>query len=150
MLSNLFELRLVEVLREDEGATYSPGVSRSGSRLYPNYGYIGAQLEVSPDRIDEVADRIRDVAAEFQSGNIEPDVFDRAMKPTLENLETSLESNGLWIGVLSQAQTDPEQIARFRIRDEAYQNMTLEDLKPIAKQVFVTRDSLEIQILPEK
>ena len=149
MLSNLFELRLVEVLREDEGATYSPGVSRSGSRLYPNYGFIGAQLEVSPDRIDEMADRIREVAAEFQSGNIDPDVFERAIKPTLENLETSLESNGLWMGVLSQAQTDPEIVARFRTRDEAYRNMTLEDLKPIAKLVFIPKDSLEIQILPE-
>jgi len=125
-------------------------VSRAGSRLYPNYGYIGAQLEVSPARIDSMADKIREVAAEFQSGNIDPDVFDRAIKPTLESLETSLESNSLWMSVLSQAQTDPEVIARFRTRDAAYQNMTVEDLKPVAKQVFVPKDSLEIQILPEK
>jgi len=150
MLSNLFELRLTEVLREDEGATYSPGVSRSGSRLYKGYGFIGAQLEISPDRIDEIADRIREVAAQFRAGDIEQDVFDRAIKPTLENLETSLESNGLWMGVLSRAQTDDGPVERFRTRDEAYQTMTLEDLKPVAKQVFVPEDSLEIQILPEK
>ena len=150
MLANLFELRLTEVLREDEGATYSPGVSRAGSRLYPEYGYIGAQLEVSPTRIDEMADRIREVAAEFQRGNIDPDVFERAIKPTLENLETSLESNGLWMGVLSQAQTDPESITRFRSRDAAYQNMTVEDMKPVARLVFNASKALEIQILPEK
>ena len=149
MLANLFELRLTEVLREDEGATYSPGVSRSGSRLYPDYGYIGAQIEVSPERIDAMADRIREVAAEFQAGDIDPDVFDRAIKPTLENLETSLESNSLWMSVLSQAQTDPELVARFRTRDAAYQNMTVEDMKPIAKQIFNPSKSLEIQILPE-
>ena len=150
MLANLFELRLTAVLREDEGATYSPGVSRAGSRLYPDYGYIGAQIEVSPKRIDAMADRIREVAAEFQAGNIDPDIFERAIKPTLENLETSLESNGLWMSILSQAQTDPEPIARFRTRDAAYQNMTVDDLKPIAKQVFTPADALEIQILPEE
>ncbi len=150
MLADLFQLRLTEVLREDEGATYSPGVSRSGSRLYPNFGYIGAQIEVSPDRIDSMADRIREVAAEFQAADIDPDVFDRAMKPTLENLETSLENNSLWMGVLSQAQTDPEPIARFRTRDDTYQNMTVDDLKPIAKQVFNPAKAVEIQILPEK
>ena len=148
-LADLFQLRLTEVLREEEGATYSPGVSRTGSRTYPNFGFIGAQLEVSPDRIDAMADRIRDVAAEFQSGEIDPDVFDRAMKPTLEYLETSIENNNLWMGVLSQAQTDPEGVARFRTRDAAYQNMTVEDLKPIAKEVFNPSSSLEIQILPE-
>ena len=82
MLANLFELELTDVLREDEGATYSPNVSRAGSRLYPDFGYIGAQIEVSPDRIDAMADRIREVAAKFQAGEIEPDVFDRAIKPT--------------------------------------------------------------------
>lgn len=149
MLANLFELRLTEVLREDEGATYSPGVSRAGSRLYPGYGFIGAQIEVSPQRIDAMADRIREVAAEFKAGDINPDVFDRAIKPTLENLETSLESNGLWMNVLSEAQTDMETIKRFRTRDTAYQNMTVEDIKPVARQVFEPSKSLEIQILPE-
>ncbi|MEP4052313.1 MAG: insulinase family protein [Litorimonas sp.] len=149
VLADLFQLRLTEVLREDEGATYSPGVSRSGSRLYPDYGFIGAQIEVSPDRIDSMADRIREVAAEFQAGDINPDVFERAIKPTLESLETSLESNGLWMSVLSQAQTDPEPIARFRTREATYQNMTVEDMKPIAEQVFNPLNALEIQILPE-
>lgn len=150
MLSNLFELRLTEVLREEEGATYSPGVSRNGSRLYPGYGFIGAQIEVSPDRIDLMAERIREVAAQFQSGDIDPDVFDRAIKPTLENLETSLENNGLWMSVLSQSQTDAEPVERFRTREETYQNMTLEDLKPVAKQVFVPKNAVEIQILPDE
>ena len=149
MLSELFQLRLTEVLREEEGATYSPGVSRTGSRLFPGYGFIGAQIEVSPDRIDLMAEKIREVASEFRSGEVDPDVFDRAIKPTLESLETSLESNGLWMSVLSQAQTDEESVARFRTREETYQNMTLDDLKPIAKQVFVPKTAVEIQILPE-
>ena len=150
VVADLFQLELTEVLREDEGATYSPRVSRTGSRLYPDYGFIGAQIEVSPDRIDAMADRIREVAAEFQSGDIDADVFDRAIKPTLEYLETSVENNSLWMSVLSQAQTDPEPVARFRTRDAAYQNMTIEDLKPVAKQVFDPAKAVEIQILPEK
>ena len=150
MLANLFELRLTEVLREDEGATYSPNVTNSASRLYKGYGFIGAQLEVSPDRIDAIADRIREVAAQFRAGDIDPDVFERAIKPTLENLETSLESNGLWMGVLSRAQTDEGPVERFRTREETYQSMTLEDLKPVAEQVFMPKDSIEIQILPAK
>jgi zinc protease len=149
MLANLFELRLTEVLREEEGATYSPRVSRSGSRLYKGYGSIGAQIEVSPSEIDLMADRIREVADEMRSGDIDPDVFERAIKPTLENLETSLESNGLWMSILGQAQTDPVPVERFRTREETYQSMTLEDLKPLAQQVFKPEDSIEVQILPD-
>jgi len=150
MVSKMFDLRLTQVLREEEGATYSPGVSQTGSRLYKGFGYIGAQIEVSPDKIDLMAEKIREVAAEFERGEIEQDVFDRAIKPVLESLETSLESNSLWMSVLSEAQTDPEDIARFRTRDEVYQSMTLAHLKPVAKQVFVDAKSIEIQILPEE
>ena len=149
MLSDVLQLKMTDVLREEEGATYSPSVFRVASRLYPDFGYIGTQLEVSPDRIDEMADKIREVAKQFKAGDMDADLFNRAMKPTLENLETSLESNGLWMSVLGQAQTDPEVIARFRTRDEAYQNMTVEDLIPLAAEVFESSDSLEIQILPE-
>lgn len=150
MVSNMFDLRLTEVLREEEGATYSPGVSRSGSRLYPGFGYVGAQIEVEPVKIDLMAEKIREVAAEFAQGDINQDVFERAKKPVLESLETSLESNSLWMGILSTAQSDPEDVIRFRTRDEAYQNMTLDDLKPVAKQIFDNSQSVEIQILPEK
>jgi len=69
MLSDILQLRMTDVLREQEGATYSPNVSRLASRLYPDYGYIGAQLEVSPDRIDEMADKIREVAAQFKAAS---------------------------------------------------------------------------------
>jgi zinc protease len=148
MLSNLFELRLTEVLREEEGATYSPGVSQTSSRLYAGYGFIGAQIEVSPDRIDLMAEKIREVAESFRTGDIDPDVFERAIKPILENLETSLENNSLWMSVLSEAQSDPSGIERFRSREDTYQNMTLEDLKPVAEQVFTNVSAVEIQILP--
>jgi zinc protease len=149
MLADLLQLRMTDVLREEEGATYSPSVFRVASRLFPDFGYIGTQLEVSPDRIDEMADKIREIAAEFMAGDMDADLFNRAMKPTLESLETSLESNGLWMSVLSQAQTDGEGIARFRTRDEVYQNMTVEDLIPLAAELFEPSDSLEIQILPD-
>ena len=72
------------------------------------------------------------------------------LSPRLEYLETSVENNGLWMNVLSRAQTDPEPVARFRTRDAAYQNMTVEDIKPVAKQVFNPANALEIQILPEE
>mgnify|MGYP001953239713 CR=1 FL=1 len=92
--------------------------------------------------------RIRETAAKFAAGDIDPDLFDRAMKPILEYLETSLESNGSWMSVLSRAQSDPESLERFRSRDTSYQNMTLDDVLPVAKQVFDPKSAVEIQILP--
>lgn len=149
MVSRLFDLRLTEVLREEEGASYSPSAFTYTPRTYPNYGYIAVSLEVSPDKIDKMSVKVDEIAAEFRAGDIGEDLFERAIKPALESIETSLESNSYWMGVISEAQTDAERLERHRSRTEAYQNMTVEDLKARAKGLFDPQSAYRVQILPE-
>jgi len=95
----MLRLRLIEVLREDEGATYSPGLTGFASELYPDYAYSGVTIEVSPDDIDGLYDVIDDVTGEMHNGDFDADLLDRARKPVLERFENSLETNGYWMGV---------------------------------------------------
>jgi zinc protease len=149
MISTLFRLRLTEVLREEEGESYSPSAFSFTPRTYPDYGYIGVSLEVSPEKIDSVSQKVDAIAAEFLAGDITDDLFERAIKPALESIETSLESNGYWMNVISEAQTDPERVERHRTRGEAYQNMTVDDLKRRAETLFDPMTAYRVQILPE-
>jgi zinc protease len=149
MLGTLFRLRLTEVLREEEGASYSPSAFTYTPRTYPDYGFFGVSLEVSPDEIDRMSLKVDEIAAEFRAGNIDADLFERGMKPAIENIETSLESNGYWMNVISRAQTDTERLARHRSRSEAYQNMTVADLQARAKTLLDPNTAYRIQILPE-
>jgi zinc protease len=94
--------------------------------------------------------KLDEVAADFQSTNIIQNEFERAIKSVLENLDSSLESNGYWMRVISNAQTDTWDIDNFRTREKAFQNMTLEDIKPLAAEIFRADNAVRIQILPEK
>jgi len=71
------------------------------------------------------------------------------MKPVLESIETSLESNNYWMGVISEAQTDQERLLRHRSRSETYQTMTVDDLKARAQSLFDPKTAYRVQILPE-
>ena len=150
MISTLFRLRLTEVLREEEGASYSPSAFSFTPRTFPDYGYVGVSLEVSPEDIDRVSAKVDEIAAEFRDGQIDEDIFERAIKPVKESIETSLESNGYWMSVISEAQTDEERVRRHRSRSEAFENMTLEDLQARAKTLFSPDTAYHIQVLPEK
>lgn len=150
MLSEIFQLRLTEIMREEEGASYSPSAFNFSPRTYPNYGYIGVSLELNPKDIDRISASVDSIAAEFKAGQFDEDLFERAIKPALESIETSLESNGYWMGVISEAQSDPERLERHRSRAIMYQNMTVSDLKPLAKSIFVPGNAFRVQILPEK
>ncbi len=149
MISTLMRLRLTEVLREEEGASYSPSAFSYTPRTYPGYGYIGVSLEVSPKDISRVSNKVDEIAEELRSGEISDDLFNRAIAPVIENIETSLESNRYWMQIISEAQTDEERLVRHRTRDEAYQNMTVDDLKSRARTLFAPETAYRIHIVPE-
>lgn len=150
MLSKLFQLRLTEVMREEEGASYSPSAFNFSPRTYPDYGYLGVSLELNPKDIDRISAKVDTIAAEFKAGEFDEDLFERAIKPARESIETSLENNGYWMAVISEAQSDPERLRRHRSRSKVYQNMTVGDLKPLAMTVFEPRKAYRVQILPEQ
>ncbi|MCF6276113.1 MAG: insulinase family protein, partial [Robiginitomaculum sp.] len=149
VLRSILSNRLTDIIREDEAAAYSPSAGRSGSRFYPGYGYMSASLGLKPEKVDDMIKVLDDIAADFQAGNISDDEFLRAIKPTLEGLDTTLESNSYWGRVIATAQTDTWGVDNFRSRDEAYQSMTLDDIKPLAAQIFKAKNAYRIQILPQ-
>jgi len=150
IMSKMFSNRLTDVIREEEGAAYSPGAWRSGSRAFPDYGYMAASLGLTPENVPAMLTKMDEIATDFQSGNITDDDFTRAMKPVLESLDTSLESNNYWMGVIAHIQTDPWSLKSHRTREQAYQNMTLADIKPLAADIFQKNAAYRVQILPEK
>jgi len=150
MLTELFKLRLTEVMREEEGASYSPSAFSFTPRIYPDYGYIGASLELDPKDIDRISAKVDDIAAEFRAGQFDESLFERAIKPARERIETSLENNGYWMNIIAESQSDPERLDRHRSRYEAYQNMTVEELKSLAETLFDPKATYRVQILPEQ
>jgi len=150
MLAQLVKLRLTEELREEEGASYSPSAFSSTSRIIEDYGYVGVSLELSPAQIDVMTEKVEAIAAEFKAGEFDDELFERAIKPTLENIETSLESNSYWMGVISGAQTHGRGLDNHRSRAQVYQNMTVDDLKPLASTIFDPSAAIRVQVLPAK
>ena len=150
MIAQLFKLRLTEVMREEEGASYSPSAFSYSPRIYPDYGYIGASLELDPKDIDRISAKVDEIAAEFRAGEFDEAILERAIKPVRERIETSLESNGYWMNVISEAQSDPERLDRHRSRYKAYQNMTIKELQSLAATLFDPKDAYRVQVLPEQ
>ena len=149
VLADVFQLDLTELLREREGATYSPSVFKSTPRDYPDWGYIGVNVEAKPDELERLGALVEQAAAELVSGGITQDEFDRAIKPTLEGLETSLENNGYWLGLASEVQSDPSSLDDYRTRDAAYQNMTADQVLAQARAVFDPDRAIRVHVVPE-
>ncbi len=148
VLSTIFKNQLVTEIREDSAATYSPGVGMHGDQQSPDYGYVMASLGLLPDTIPDTMQRIDQVAGELGKGKISKDEFDRALLPIAEDMNATVQTNGYWLKVLSDAQTDGRGIASHRGAKAAYDEMTLEEVALLAESVFGPDYRLAVQILP--
>ncbi|MGB3457496.1 MAG: insulinase family protein [Litorimonas sp.] len=148
LLSRVLRLELNEVLREEEGATYSPSAFTTLPDSDPDWGYLAVAIEASPDELDRLTTVIEGVAARLASEGVDADLFDRAVQPALENIETSLESNNYWLGVIDEAQGRPETLDRHRTRALDYETMTAEDISALTG-LFDPDRAIRVHVVPE-
>ena len=150
MLRSVFQLKLTDELREALGATYSPGTNVTNSTVFPGYGYISASSEVEPGNVDLVFDAIDKITQQMAAGDITPDELQRARQPVLENIEESLESNSFWLGLVASAQSEADDLDRFRTLKEVYESITVDDLIAAAGTYLKPEEALQIRIISDK
>lgn len=148
VLNAMFKIKLTDVLREELGATYSPSSFYSAPRTYPDFGYLAASIEVSPNDIAKAEARIHALAQEMTESALDQELFDRAITPIRESIEETLESNPYWMNIISRSQTDSEIVERHRRRHDAYEEMTLEDVAKLAPKIFKREAAVVYHIVP--
>ncbi len=151
VLSDIFGDRLREEIREKLGASYSPNAGATGSDALEDFGYLIGQAVGKPEDIPLLLDTMETIAKELSEKGADQDELDRALAPTLSQLEKTLRDNSYWLStVLSQSQADPEKLALARSRDEDYRSITLEEINALAKKYFAPDNLLKVSILPEQ
>ncbi|WP_229953944.1 M16 family metallopeptidase [Parasphingorhabdus litoris] len=148
VLRSIFRNRLTSVLREEMGATYSPGAGIFANDLFEGYGYIFASVTAAPEKAEDIRQAVLAVGKDLATGTIDQDIFGRAVKPIIDDIDSTLENNSYWLSVLGDAQTEGHGIARHRVRKMVLETMTVEDIKALASQVFTSEDAVAAYILP--
>ncbi|WP_209348234.1 M16 family metallopeptidase [Pontixanthobacter sp. CEM42] len=150
VLRSILRNRLTDVLREELGSTYSPGVGVQSNPQTPGYGYVFANVTTDPDQVEMVVQATREVGEKIASDGVSADELDRAVQPLIEDLSSSLESNGYWMNVLNDAQSDGFGLERYRKREAIYRNVTVNDLQALADDLFAPNQAFPVIVLPKE
>ena len=149
ILGEIYGDRLREEIREKLGASYSPNAGASGSDALEGVGYLIGQSIGKPEDLELLLKTMRDLADELANNGATADELDRALKPTLGQLEKSLRDNSYWLGtVLSQSQSDPKRLDLARGRDADYRSITLAEINALAKKYLKAENALLVSIKP--
>ncbi|MCG8441735.1 MAG: insulinase family protein [Caulobacterales bacterium] len=148
LLARVLDRKLIDVVREEFAATYSPSARVSLSPVFPDYGYFVASLDLEPGRVTEFFAVIDRIAADMVAGDITEDELERARRPLLERLEERLEDNRYWLSLVDTAQTEPDRLQRHREDQAGYEAITLEELREAAAAYLRPDAAVRIAILP--
>ena len=144
------KLELTDTLREKLGATYSPAASSFASDVFDRFGYVLAATTLAPDKIDEVEKAVAGIVDELRSKPVSDDLLTRARNPALERINRSERDNNYWLGIASEAQTDPDQLERHRKRRAVYSSVTPEELRQLARQYLSPDKTLVVKVVSDK
>ena len=149
ILGEIYGDRIRKEIREKLGASYSPNAGASGSDAFEEVGYLIAQSVGKPEDLELLLKTMRDLADKLATGGATADELDRALKPTLGQLEKSSRDNSYWLAtVMSQSQSDPKRLDIARSRDADYRSITLTEINALARKYLKAENALLVSIKP--
>ena len=129
--------RLRERIREKLGAAYSPFAYHYASRMFNNYGGLYLGVKTTPQKVKDVKKVILNIIGDVSSKGISKDEFERAKKPLLNSITTSIQKNDYWIGtVLDGSYVNPIQLGWASTIVTAYSSITKKMVEEKFREYF--------------
>jgi zinc protease len=150
LLSEVFQNRMTDLIREELGLAYSPSASANFSRPYDGYAYFSASITADPKFFDDFEKAAGKIAADIKAGGISEDELNRARKPVLESFQRAERENGAWLGLVTRAQTEEYKLDWRRARTDGYSAVTTEDLDTLAAKLFTPETLHVVSIVSDR
>jgi zinc protease len=149
ILTQLFNNRLLEALRERAGASYSPQVFSRWPADIASGGRITALAQLEPEFVPVFfaeADRIaKDLAANPPTA----DELERVTEPLGQLIRRASTGNQFWLYNLEGAAFDPRRVALLRTLLADYSQTSPQAMQFLADRYFANGAPYRLAIIPE-
>ncbi len=150
VLADMLRDEATRQLRTGNGSTYSPIVIDEFSYELPEYGYIGMQVELPPDKLDGVLAQIEGIAADIANNQIPVSEVARITGPRIEQARREqVAAAGYWIAFLAGTMKDPKKLDPLRSELADYQSLTPADIQAAAKRWLKAETAWKLKVVPE-
>ena len=149
-LSEILNIRLREVLREDLGGTYGASASGGASRdPYPSYSF-GISFGSAPDRVDKLVETVFAEIDSLRTNGPKQTDIDKVKETLRRTHETNQRENGYWLGQLSayyRLGDDPRILLTY---PQLVETLTPDLVKQSAIRFLRKENYVQVTLLPER
>jgi zinc protease len=149
-LTDVFQIKLNETLREQLGGTYSPGVVASPARA-PHAEYmLRVEFESSPENVEKLSQRVLALIDTLKARGPSVADVEKVKEQLVRTRETDIKTNGYWLGNISGRDQAGEDIAGLlEPYDRMIRNLTPAQIQQAARVYFNPKSYQRFVLLPE-
>jgi zinc protease len=147
--TEVLEIALRDILREELGETYSVSVGLVQPLPQRGAGRISISFGSAPDKADSMVQRILQEVQRLQKEGPSADLVNRAKEAAHREHETARKQNGFWLSRLQSAKLlgrDPKLILT---REERINSITQENIHGMFKKYFPMDRYTVVTLVPE-
>ncbi len=148
ILREVLDIRLRDVLRNQNGGTYDAG---SAVLLSP-YPYPQSLVEVeftcAPDRQEELAGKALGVLDAVAKGDFDDATFQKGQAIEVRQVESYLTQNDFWAGILPEYTLKNYDLSQLSKLKALYGVVTKAQVAALAKEILTTGKALQVVFRP--
>lgn len=149
ILSDLFQNRLMDAMREKLGAAYAPQVQNSWPQDLENGGSLTAMAQLSPKAVPEFFKAAEQIAADLVAQPPSADELERVIEPLRQQISRASTSSSFFMYQLEGATSEPAKFAGLRTLLSDYTRATPEQMQALARKYLQPGRSWRAQIMPQ-
>ncbi|MEP2103002.1 MAG: insulinase family protein [Parasphingorhabdus sp.] len=149
VLVSIFNDRMFEILRSQEGASYSPQVINSWPVAFQTGGYISASSQLTPGNIDRFYGVAELIAKDLREKPVSSDELKRIVEPLRQLIARASSGNSFWMSQLEGASYNPKKFTVLRTLLSDYTVITPEEVQQLAQKYLKDSTEWKLLVLPE-
>lgn len=149
ILSNLFQNRLLDAMREKLGEAYAPQVFNAWPQDLENGGSLTAMAQISTKAVPMFFTTAEEIAADLVARPPSADELERVVEPLRQQISRASTSSAFFMFQLEGASSEPSKFAGLRTLLPDYTRTTPEQMQALARKYLQPGRSWRLQIMPQ-
>jgi zinc protease len=149
-LTEVMNIRIIDLLREKLGLIYGGGMEGSMTRVPYSHYTVNAMLPTGPQNVDKVLAALFAEIERMRTQGPDQGDLDKVKANWLQTYRKSLQENGYWLAVLQTSLTEGTDPATILSFDKEVQSLNVADLRRTAQRYLNPENYVQVVLNPEK
>ncbi|UXP32950.1 insulinase family protein [Reichenbachiella agarivorans] len=148
-LSEVMDIRLIEILREEKGGVYGVGASGQGQKSPYEHYSMQVQFPCAPENVEDLVGATIDLIEDIKINGVSQVDLNKVKETQRREMELNWKENGFWLGAIKTYVKSGFELSKIAELDRRIEALEAKDIQGAAKKYLNTDAYIKVVLYPE-